>query len=190
MTITAPRIEMPVKEARELYRKYREHQHYSQPIDREIQRTYQLIAQGRVIIRALEAVKAAGLNADGLPKLAIMQATERKCRFRGWEDGSCEFTAERPHSRDKRTVSFQRGSFAFPKTIWNAEAVLPTIPVHLRPKRALANYSVLWEAEWTKVPPVDPFLLRRIGKADLWLVVAAWDLSPVEQAALAGRMNG
>ena len=27
-------------EARALYRKYREHQHYAQPIDWEIQRTY------------------------------------------------------------------------------------------------------------------------------------------------------
>ena len=31
--------------ARKLYRKYRAHQHYSKPIGKEIQRTYQLIAQ-------------------------------------------------------------------------------------------------------------------------------------------------
>ena len=33
--------------ARELYRDYKTHAHYSEPIDWEIQRTYQLIAQGR-----------------------------------------------------------------------------------------------------------------------------------------------
>ena len=65
---------------------------------------------------------------------------------------------------------------------------MPIIPVHLRPKRGLANYHVLWEAEWERVVPRDPYLLRRIGKADLWLVVAHWELSPVEMAALSTRV--
>ena len=40
-------------------------------------------------------------------------------------------------------------------------------------------------------PPTIPdhTLLRRIGKADLWLVVAAWELTLVEQAALAARVG-
>lgn len=65
---------------------------------------------------------------------------------------------------------------------------MPLILIEHRPKRGLANYHVLWEAEWPKVPPVHPILLRRIGVADLWVVSAAWDLIPVEQAALAARM--
>ena len=63
------------------------------------------------------------------------------------------------------------------------------IPLQLRPKRGLENYHVLCEAEWTgKAPPDDPMLLRRIGRADLWLVVAGWDLTAVEKAALATRL--
>ena len=31
--------------------------------------------------------------------------------------------------------------------------------------------------------------LRRIGKADLWLVVAQWDLTEVEKAALSTRVG-
>jgi hypothetical protein len=31
-------------------------------------------------------------------------------------------------------------------------------------------------------------LLRRIGRADLWLVVAGWDLTEVERAALSTRL--
>jgi hypothetical protein len=42
---------------------------------------------------------------------------------------------------------------------------------------------------WRPAPPVDPMLLRRIGLADLWVVLAAWDLTPVEQAALAARIG-
>lgn len=32
-------------------------------------------------------------------------------------------------------------------------------------------------------------LLRRIGQADLRVVCAAWDLTEVERAVLAGRIN-
>jgi hypothetical protein len=31
--------------------------------------------------------------------------------------------------------------------------------------------------------------LRRVGSGDLWIVTAAWDLTAVEQAALAGRIR-
>ena len=100
--------------------------------------------------------------------------------------------------------SWRRQNEAFGKTIdldWPGmaplavswpyvEAPLPGIPLHLRPKRGLENYHILWEAEWERRPPGDPMLLRRIGKSDAWLVVAAWDITPVEQAVLATRMNG
>ncbi len=66
---------------------------------------------------------------------------------------------------------------------------MPIVPINLRPKRGLANYHILWEAEWHNVVPVDPLLLRRLGKGDLWLVVAAWDLTEVEQAALTARIQ-
>ena len=66
---------------------------------------------------------------------------------------------------------------------------MPLVPIDLRPKRGLANYHILWEAIWQNVPPVDPLLLRRVGPGDLWIVVAAWDLTEVEQAALAARVR-
>ena len=77
-------------------------------------------------------------------------------------------------------------------------ALLPTIPPHLRPMRSLygervpmdlSKYIVLWEAEWEldrSVAPGDPALLRHLGGA-LYTVDAQWDLTPVEQAVLAGR---
>jgi hypothetical protein len=66
--------------------------------------------------------------------------------------------------------------------------VVPLVPIHLRPRRALGAYHILWEAEWKRVPPVDPMLLRRIG-GDIWLVVAAWDLTEVERAAMQTRLT-
>ena len=68
--------------------------------------------------------------------------------------------------------------------------MVPIVPLHLRPKRGLQNYYTLWEAEWGPIVPKDPMLLRPIGKGDMWLVVAAWDLTEVERAALSTRLNG
>lgn len=94
-----------------------------------------------------------------------------------------------PHHNDHtNTFDFAAGTFPARKDWHNAEGIVPIVPVHLRPKRAVGNYHILWEAEWTKVVPRDPMLLRRIT-GDLWLVVAAWDLTEVERAALATRLN-
>lgn len=193
------------QEARRLYREYKKHASYSEPIDWEVQRTYQLLAQGRTIIKAIESIKAAGLNEQGLPKLALAPATAEAAHIRRERNGSMIMA---PSNNFWRTLSnqfrFGQETFTFPaesfatyvhdgKRYHHANdthrAIRPTIPLHLRPKRALENYHVLWEAEWEPVPPRDPYLLRRIGKADLWLVVAHWDLTEVERAALATRIT-
>lgn len=177
-------------EALKLYREYKKHQHYSEPIDDAIRRAYQLIAQGRMVIRALESVRTAGLNAEGWPKLAICRADLKTCYLTMWRDGSARMANERwPRVRSK-IVNFPLGTFPTIAQSKDGEAIVPLVPVHLRPKRALENYHVLWEAEWTRVVPRDPMLLRRIGKGDMWLVVAAWDLTEVERAALSTRLNG
>lgn len=178
------------KQARELYRQYKTHQHYSSPIDHEIQRAYQLIAQGRLVIRALESITAAGVNEHGLPKLAIMRADQQKCRVQMWRDGSALFSQPGWHASRAASLRFSFQRSAFPGIDKGAEAITPLVPIHLRPKRGLANYHILWEAEWRNIVPVDPMLLRRIGKGDMWLVVAAWDLTEVERAALSARLNG
>jgi hypothetical protein len=182
------------EEARALYRKYREHQHWSEPIDDEIRRTYQLIAQGRVIIRALDSIVKAGVGADGYPKLAIVRADAARCWYSWSGDGSGRFAVDRwtRHNQTRQYIDLPAGSFATPRTDrpdWSrAQAITPLVPIHLRPKRGLANYHILFEAVWHAAPPLDPMLLRRIGRGDLWVVVAAWDLTEVERAALAARL--
>jgi hypothetical protein len=180
-------------EARALYRKYREHQHWSEPIDDEIRRTYQLMAQGRVIIKALESVVAAGVGADGYPKLAICRADAKTC-FLSWLPAGVRMSArEWPQNNHHRNYfDFPAGSFPPPHARsggWRRQAQVPLVPIHLRPKRGLANYHVLFEAVWEPAPPLDPILLRRIGEADLWVVCAAWDLTEVERTALAARIG-
>jgi hypothetical protein len=192
------------KEALALYRKYKEHKAYSEPVDWEIQRTYQLLAQGKTVLRAIESIKLAGLNEKGLPKLALGPATAQAAHIRRLRDGSLLMAPNNDWWRnERRRLNFAQESFAFPEESFPTyvhdgkryrhdrsehRAMTPIVPIHLRPKRGLENYHVLWEAEWERVVPKDPYLLRRIGKGDLWLVVAHWDLTEVERAALATRI--
>lgn len=184
------RIQLHRLEARDLYREYKKHQHYSKPIDREIQRTYQLIAQGSVVIRALESIKAAGADADGYPKLAIGRADRPMVYCDIWANGEVRFAGERwPRGSSTRVLRLPAGSMPRRGSMASLEGQTPLVPIHLRPKRGLQNYHVLWEAEWRPMPAGDPMLLRRIGRSDCWLVAAAWDLTEVERAALATRIG-
>jgi hypothetical protein len=162
-----------------------------------IQRTYQLIAQGRLVIKALDSIATAGVGEDGYPKLAICRADAATCYFQDQANGGGRFAKDRWVKENHRRSYIDLPPGSFPLEVarerrrdWaRAEATVPLIPIDLRPKRGLENYHLLWEAVWRPAPPVDPMLLRRIGLADLWVVLAAWDLSPVEQAALAARIG-
>ena len=168
--------------AAELYRKYQEHRAYQTPYDAEIASIYKQIARGRTVIRALESIRAAGLDTEGFPRLAIAPAHLTVCR---WSAGtnSCVYGPVGRTRAERNFVRMDWPGIGSGRRQWAGEAVVPLIPVHLRPKRGLQNYHVLWEAEWTKRYPVDPFLLRRFG-GDAWLVVAAWDLTDVERAVM------
>jgi hypothetical protein len=191
-------------EAARLYRAYKKHANYSQPIDWEVQRAYQLLAKGRLIIKALESVVSAGLNDQGLPKLALASAAATTCYLTRFRTGAMWMSTQRDHWRRSNTHTLkwrdQRFEFpadTFPPAAWNPghrvsqtehSAQVPLVPVHMRPRRGLPNYHVLWEAEWQPEPARDPYLLRRIGKSDMWVVMAQWDLTEVERAALRTRI--
>lgn len=195
----AERVVIDRGKALELYQEYKKHLHYSQPIDRECMQAYHLLSKGRLIIKALESIKLAGLNAQEMPKLAIARATatsvhcsmsdggsatmdSRDCRTSKWRRSDDDWVTERSY------FQFPRGSFPRRKHAMRGIALVPGVPLNLRPRRGLENYHILWEAEWSKVVPHDPMLLRRIGRGDLWLVVAHWDLTEVERAALSTRL--
>jgi hypothetical protein len=192
-------VTMDPDEALELYKGYLKDRYYADPIDMEIRRTYKALSQGKTVIRALESIVKAGVNEQGLPKLAIVRADQKTCICDRERDGS--FALYPPsHARWNSAAEMH---FRFPTGSLPAmndprghggwwrdyEALVPPIPHKLRPKRALESYHILWEAEWSRVIPKDPYLLRRLGKGDLWLVVAAWDLTEVERAALQARVS-
>ena len=175
--------------ARDLYRAYQKHLHYSTPIDREVMSAYQKLAQGKLVIKALESITTAGVDDKGLPKLGLARADAKLLHLTMYGDGSARMTtAARPRHQSPQTFNFVAKTFPDNARWRNADAIVPQAPLHLRPKRAMQNYHVLFEADWTKAPPLDPFLLRRLGRGDLWLVLAIWDLTEVERAALTARL--
>lgn len=179
------KLVMDKDQARDLYRAYQMHRDGMTGDDRAIAAVYKRIAQGKLVVRALASITAAGLDAAGLPKLAIMRADQRKvvCHT---VTGAVHFRTENFHrAKDLNfRVPLPGMSFQTP----NRTADVPLIPVHLRPRKAIDKYHVLWEADWNQYP-VDPYLLRRFG-ADAWLVVAAWELTAVERAVMSIRLNG
>ncbi len=186
-------IVLDPQEARRLYLEYRQHQQYSDPVDREIARVYHAIAKGQVVIRALESIRAAGLGEDRLPKLAIVRADARECFIKPRHDGAARMQSKSRTRENETRCYFDFPSGTFPGIDtgrWEGKAMVPLIPLKYRPKTALDAYHILFESEWRKIVPEDPMLLRRIGNADIWAVVAAWDLTSVERAVLAQRLNG
>jgi hypothetical protein len=186
----AKAIEMEPETAEEHYRAYLRDRHYDTPIDREVRRIYRALAKGQTVIRALESIVAAGVDDRGLPRLAIARADETRLRCRRLQDGAFRFVWRRGLS-SSRVFDFPPGSLPVVSEWWRHthETIVPMIPLPLRPRRALQGYHILFEAEWTRAVPVDPYLLKRLGRGDTWLVVAAWDLTEVERAVLQSRFN-
>jgi hypothetical protein len=175
------------EQARDLWRAYQKHRHWSQPIDREIAAAYAKIAQGKTVIRAIESVATGGVNDVGLPNLALARADAKLLRLTMRGDGGASMTTSLRRSK-ALTFDFPAGTFTGKAGWRNAEALVPLPPLNLRPKRALQNYHILWEANWQKAPPVDPFLLRRLSKhGDLWVILGVWELTAVEASVLATR---
>lgn len=180
------------EQARELWKKYQTHRMYQTPADAEIAAIYKRIAQGRTVIRALESIRVAGLNAEGLPRLAMSRADQTVCYVNAYNNHAVFAPTDTGYPRGNesrsKVVRVPWEGFRTPQGRYQFEAQVPLIPVHLRPRRGLQNYHVLWEAEWTRRYPTDPYLLRRIG-VDAWLVLAAWDLTDVERAVMSSRLR-
>lgn len=184
------RLKFDPAEASKLVRKYKEHKAWSTPVDDEILRVAQLVEKGKAIIRGVGSIELAGLNDDKLPKLAIGRADDAFCwlhpRVRGeftmagasWTGGN--------FARSRRFEGTLEGLRA-DKVNWTAMA--PHIPPDVRPKRGIQNYTLVWEALWVKRPPIDPILARRIGNSDFFVVLAQWDVTPVERFVLMSRIG-
>lgn len=152
--------------------------------DWEIERIYRQISKGNKVISAFESIRAAGIDDLGRPRLALMRADQHMVICDAYNSSGVTFRASYM-SRAKEWY------FAIPwpnrsKTnTTHLTAQLPRIPPQHRPAKNIADYHLLWEADWSSVPR-DPILLKRIA-LDAWIVLAAWDLTEVELSVMRTR---
>jgi hypothetical protein len=203
-------ITMPRAEARKAYLEYREaiQDGWTRELDdvrrRQLEQdqviaaTYRQLSIGRQVLRLTPTITAGGFDDQGRPRMALSRADiaeiqmERwrsgQIRFRPWE-GSNWSSAQAHRAADKVIVFDGPGTDL---TGIEGLATVPPIPPALRPAGHLRNYHILFEATWrpvrqtrTRLRSSDPALLKWMG-GELYAVLAVWDVSPVEAAALEG----
>jgi hypothetical protein len=203
-------ITMPRAEARRHYLEYREAidaawrteldavRERQLDQDMTIAATYRQLSIGRQVLRLSASIIAGGFDEQGRPRVALARADigeiqmERwrsgQMRFRPWE-GSSWASAQAHRAADKVWTLDGPGT-----DISGVEglATVPPVPPAFRPAGHLRNYHILFEATWrpvrqtrTRLRSSDPALLKWMG-GDLFAVLAVWDVSPVEAAALEG----
>jgi len=198
-------IEMPKEEAQAKFEEYRAS--VKQRHDREdemIMRGYKALAKGQQIIDLSATIRAGGgtripsrwhRGSDAwVPRLGVMRGDQKWCHVCTSSNGRVCFHHEgNPKSNETRyfiqlpegTLPQEEGTTS---CRWEARAMVPPVPPALRPADQIGNYHVLFEAEWQRVAPKDPALLKHLG-GDLYVVLAIWNLTDLERTVLAGRFR-
>lgn len=162
--------------------------------DEALMRGYRALSQGQKVLDLIQVMVEAGVDAQGRPRLAICRADAPTVFCRRQLDGAASFSTERlarANIASASYISLPPGTLPILLSLgqrWQSiecRAVVPTIPPPYRPAHALSGYHILWEAAWQGVPH-DPFLLKRLA-TNLYVVLAQWDLTPLEQAVLRSR---
>jgi hypothetical protein len=205
-----PTFELNKDEAEKLYNEYaelvtkREEEHLE-----ILKKCYFHLKEGRKILNVFDVIEKAGV--DDLhkePTLAIANAawhevTFSKLRFKSGIFGNSRYGTRNNVPKDfielppnlftdewKNTDIAQKSGWFSPERQYIKTAI-PLIPAILMPRGALSNYYILFEVtNWEEAIDRrkignDPFLLRRISE-NMFVILASWDVSPIEQAVLEG----
>jgi hypothetical protein len=190
MQIDSAVIEVDKATARQAFEEYRaavRRTHLASDI--LLMRGYKAISEGKKILNIEQVICAHGASIKTeLPALAIIRADAPYCWLH-WSGQRVWFGMD--HQLE---TSHTRRCISVPPVIgvrtdrlngyWSStRAQVPLIPPHLRPSNALSNYHILFEAEWERVPPKDPILLKRL-EGPLFVVLAHWNLTELERTVL------
>lgn len=168
--------------------------------DMAILRGYRALAKGHQVIDLPHVIGLGGEHDNGLPRLAIATSDQQFVYCQRDHDGRVTFYPRSRWEMDGRIRrNIYRCGIALPArdrldwstTNGNMRAMVPPVPPALRPVHKLSGYATLFEVEqWETAPrpPGDPALLKHIG-GDLYAVLAVWDLTPLEQSVLMGRIR-
>lgn len=202
-------ITMDREEAHERYLEYSAHARKTHAKEAaELARGYRALAKGATLIDLRKCLEAGGLvdvqvertgyrYVDGkdvwgtwvtkaqLPALACIRADQTECRVRyDSQSRAVTFSAlQWPRRGDNIAVRVECDLAVLNSDGARWLARVPTVPPRFMPPHHLRNYHILWEAEWTGEVSIDPALLKRVA-GDVFVVLATWDLTPLEAAVL------
>ncbi len=176
-------IKMDKQAAKQAYREYRAAvTEKRNKEDEAIKQGYRHLSLGRTLIDLHASMRQAGVDEKNRPRLAIVRSDAKWCRYSNYVEPV--FSMEGAYGR---ASEHRLPRDLLPRFSQTIRALVPLIPAPIRPAGSLDKYFTLWEADWQAVP-VDPMLLRHLS-GSLYVVLAAWDLTPVEQSVLAGRLT-
>lgn len=190
-----PTLTMPADLAQEKYEEYKAALATREATEEDstIMLGYKALAAGKQLLDLHQVFRACPVDDKGRPRLAVARADWQFCHHRGgsWRNPNRAVFAR---SSDYLNRRGNTGNVAIPRAMmpqkWNGEsewrALVPIIPAPIRPAGDLSRFHVLFEAEWQPVAPKDPLLLSRMS-GSLYVILAAWDLTELERAVLAGR---
>lgn len=148
----------------------------------DLRAAYRAMSLNQRVVVLPHAIVAAGFDEQGLPKLAVARAEWEWCHYRS-EQSKLRF--QKTDWTGSEMMSFETELPEAAQAKWRSHrALVPPIPPRFRPK-SLEGYCILWEADWQRVPE-DPILLKQVTSR-VFVVLAQWDLTPVERAVLEGR---
>lgn len=143
------------------------------------------------MIQLGQAITAGGFFSLGMPRIAVARSHAHRVRCRK-QNTTLTFWSFRSGGKEVG----QTLSVDLPRNLQyrNHEAgttIVPLVPSEALEtagvrRNMLRHYVTLFEVDvWEPVPPTDPALLKHIA-GDLYAVLAAWDLTPLERAVIAG----
>lgn len=197
--VTMDRTDAAIKgiEAREAWRATEDERY------RQIAEGYEALAEGVALIDLPQAIRQAGLDDDGRPRMAATRADARVCFVLTYSE-RVEFRADSAWAQRRADV-FEVPDFPGAKWVGNEGigAIVPIVPPEHRPLGrggrykdrmiSLRPFTILWEVEeggWqprrSLRAPRDPALLRHVG-GNLYSVIAVWDLTDLERRVLEGQ---
>ncbi len=207
------KIQMPKEKAKAEWKVYNElikkrHDKYLE----EMKKCMYQLSQGKALIDIYKIMEKAGVNKNYQPKLAIARADWKEVYFckkdsgrgffagssRDWytkSDGDIDLQPETfcQWLRTKDDINMKDGTVRQADNLWNIDkskvkTKTPIIPATLMPEGNLKEYYILWEVQrWEDLPEQkDPLLLKRITE-NLFVILSAWDVTPLEQSIISGR---
>lgn len=174
---------------------------------RDLMAVYGHLKHGGKIIDLYQAFPKAGVNEEGLPKIAIVSFDARMCYLYLKRNGGAIFSNER---KDRWQVKAKRsiGDIQLPADSyeWKTnekgqiphrrfKTVAPIVPPRVitiaSAKLTPRYYHVIFEPElWAKAkipsPPHDP-ILGKMLTPNIFGVIASWDLTELERSIIRGR---